>query len=213
MATNAEKPRRRRLDGDASRQKILDAATEIAVERGYEGTSIGQVSERSGLPASSIYWYFKDKDGLIAAVIEQSFQTWLAGAGVDDEVDRDASVPEQLTGIMRRTGRALRESSGFLRLGLMLTLEKRREEPTARSLFLKVRQEALNRTIARYSTLFPSLDAAALHQLGTFTMAAVDGLFILGEVEGQTHDSDASFDLLATAVLSAARQLESRVDS
>ena len=59
-------------NGEESRQKILDAATAIAGERGYDGTSIALVSERSGLPASSIYWHFKDKDALIAAVIERS---------------------------------------------------------------------------------------------------------------------------------------------
>jgi AcrR family transcriptional regulator len=81
MPSNADKPRRRRVNGEVSQQRILDAATEIAAERGYEGTSIGLVSERSGLPASSIYWHFKDKDALIAAVIDHSFETWLSTVG------------------------------------------------------------------------------------------------------------------------------------
>ncbi|MET0197604.1 MAG: helix-turn-helix domain-containing protein, partial [Rhodococcus fascians] len=50
-------PRRKRADGELSRERILDAATEIAAERGYEGTSIGLVSKKCGLPASSIYWH------------------------------------------------------------------------------------------------------------------------------------------------------------
>jgi AcrR family transcriptional regulator len=48
-------PIRKRADGEASREKILDAAAQIAGERGFQGTSIGAVSDRSGLPASSIY--------------------------------------------------------------------------------------------------------------------------------------------------------------
>ena len=40
------------------------------------GTSIALVSAKCGLPASSIYWHFKDKDDLIAAVIERSFAQW-----------------------------------------------------------------------------------------------------------------------------------------
>ena len=70
--------RRKRADGELSRERILDAATEIAAERGYEGTGIAQVSAKCGLPASSIYWHFKDKDDLITAVIERSFASWLA---------------------------------------------------------------------------------------------------------------------------------------
>ena len=69
--------RRKRSHGEESRQRILDAAAKIAGDRGYEGTSIALVSERSGLPASSIYWHFEDKDHLIAAVIEHSFNRWL----------------------------------------------------------------------------------------------------------------------------------------
>ena len=78
MATSDKPQRRRRLDGEASRTRILDAATEIASERGYEGTSIALVSAKCGLPASSIYWHFTDKDDLIAAVIERSFAQWLS---------------------------------------------------------------------------------------------------------------------------------------
>src|ERR1700756_6006323 len=77
--------RRKRADGELSRGRILDAATEIAAERGYEGTSIGAVSAKCGLPASSIYWHFKDKDDLIAAVIERSFGTWLSAWQVPEE--------------------------------------------------------------------------------------------------------------------------------
>ena len=70
--------RRTRANGEQSRQRILDAATEVATERGYEGTTISLVSKKSGLPPTSIYWHFADKDDLIAAVIERSFQRWLA---------------------------------------------------------------------------------------------------------------------------------------
>ena len=70
--------RRTRANGEQSRQRILDAATEVATERGYEGATISLVSKKSGLPPTSIYWHFTDKDDLIAAVIERSFQRWLA---------------------------------------------------------------------------------------------------------------------------------------
>src|SRR4029079_3521345 len=70
-------PRRKRADGELSRERILDAATEIAAQRGYEGTRIVLLSKKSGIPHSSIYWHFKDKDDLIAAVIERSFGEWL----------------------------------------------------------------------------------------------------------------------------------------
>ena len=118
MAAPADKPRRRRANGEASRQKILEAATQIAAERGYEGTSIGLVSERSGLPASSIYWHFKDKDALIAAVIERSFGVWLSGAGGWSPQMPDEPLEQRMSAMIERTAKALMEASDFLRLGL-----------------------------------------------------------------------------------------------
>jgi len=208
MASAGPKTRRRRVNGDASHQRILSAATEIAAERGYEGTSIALVSERSGLPASSIYWHFKDKDALLAAVIDHSFQSWLASAGgAAAEVNR-GPVGDKLTAMMQGTAAALQESSDFLRLGLMLTLEKRDEEPSARKRFLEVRHEAVQRTASTYATLFPKLGEDALHRLSTFTMAAADGLFIASEIDGTDEDTMAAFELLAVAVLGAARHLQ-----
>lgn len=208
MQGDADKPRRRRVNGEASQQKILEAATEIAAERGYEGTSIGLVSERSGLPASSIYWHFKDKDALLAAVIEHSFAKWLANAEPAEPLG-GGSVERQLVTMTQRTAKALLESPDFLRLGLMLTLERRAVEPTARRRFLAVREEALANTIATFSHLFPDLDDSALRQLGTFSMAVADGLFIAGEIDSDAHDMLAGFDLLATAIHAAARRLAS----
>ena len=125
--------RKKRSNGEASRQRILDAAADIAGERGYEGTSINLVSERSGLPASSIYWHFKDKDELIAAVIDRSFTQWA------ETLEQPVAVPDGATAEdvfrlgLQRTGRALAEFPDFLRLGLMLILKRRPAEPTARA--------------------------------------------------------------------------------
>jgi len=69
MAEKKPVARRKRADGEQSRERILDAAAEIAAERGYEGTSIGAVSAKCGLPASSIYWHFKDKVLLVGSAL------------------------------------------------------------------------------------------------------------------------------------------------
>lgn len=130
--------RRRRADGEISRARILDAATEIASERGYEGTSIGAVSAKCGLPASSIYWHFKDKDDLLAAVIERSFGTWLTAW----QLPADGSAVKRLEAVAARAAKALLDSPDFIRLGLMLALERRPVEPRARAMFIEVREQA-----------------------------------------------------------------------
>src|ERR1700740_2959699 len=121
MAGKAQPKRRKRADGELSRERILDAASEIAAERGYEGTSIALVSAKCGLPASSIYWHFKDKDDLIAAVIERSFAQWLSAW----EMPAEGTARERLVGVAMQTAKALLDSPDFLRLGLMVALGRR----------------------------------------------------------------------------------------
>ena len=138
--TGAATGRRRRVDGEVSRTRILDAATEIASERGYEGASIALVSAKCGLPASSIYWHFKDKDDLIAAVIERSFAHWLSAWRMPAE----GTGRERLVSMAMQIAKALLDSPDFLRLGLMLALERRPVEPRARAMFLAVRAQAFD---------------------------------------------------------------------
>lgn len=150
--TGSESARRRRADGEISRNRILDAATEIASERGYEGTSIGAVSAKCGLPASSIYWHFKNKDDLLAAVIERSFGTWRTAW----QLPADGATQDRLTGTATQIAKALLDSPDFIRLGLMLTLERRPTEPRARTTFLQVRAQMHTALRAAIADLTPA---------------------------------------------------------
>jgi len=202
-ADEQPKPRRRRLDGEQSRERILDAATEIAAERGYEGTSIALVSKKCGLPASSIYWHFKDKDDLIAAVIERSFGTWLAAW----QVPTDGTAEERATSFGANVAKALVESPDFIRLGLMLALERRPVEPRARAMFLQARAQAYAQLVDTILDWATNLSDAQVHHLATYTIAGADGLFIAKEIGGDSLDLIALFELHARNVIEAARRL------
>ncbi|CAJ1497824.1 TetR/AcrR family transcriptional regulator [[Mycobacterium] kokjensenii] len=204
MADNEATPtRRRRADGDISRRRILDAAGEIAAERGYEGTSISAVSAKCGLPASSIYWHFKDKDDLLAAVIERSFATWLTGW----ELPADGSARERLEVVAAQTAKALLDSPDFIRLGLMLALERRPVEPRARAKFLTVRAQAHDALVAGLGELTPGLTDAQVRQVATYALAGADGLFITKEIGGDSVDLVAMFELHARAVYATAQAM------
>lgn len=192
-AKNQPKRRRQRADGALSRERILDAATEIAAERGYEGTSIALVSAKCGLPASSIYWHFKDKDDLIAAVIERSFAGWVNAWQVPDE----GGTHDRVVGMAMQIAKALLDSPDFIRLGLMLALERRPVEPRARAMFLQVRAQTYDQLTNTLGELTPGLTGAQIHQLVTYAIAGADGLFIAKEIGGDTVDIVELFELHA----------------
>ncbi|OBI91879.1 TetR/AcrR family transcriptional regulator [Mycobacterium sp. 1245805.9] len=203
MVTKDKPQRRRRLDGEASRARILDAATQIAGERGYEGTTIGRVSAKCGLPASSIYWHFEDKDDLIAAVIERSFAQWVSAW----QVPTEGRPRERLVGLARQVAKALLDSPDFLRLGMMLALERRPVEPRARARFMAVRAKAFELLGSAIREVVPGLSEAQVRQLATYTLAGADGAFLAREIDGDAVDLPALFEMHVTAVYDTAERM------
>lgn len=204
----AQTTRKKRANGVESRLRILDATVEIAGERGYEGTSIAAVSAKCGLPASSIYWHFKDKDDLIAAVIERSFETWLMAVELPDE---ETGTPmERVAAMAANVAKSLVDAPDFLRLGLMLALERRPTEPRGRTVFLQVRDIAGQKIAEVVKILFPDLDEDEVHTLTTYAVAGADGLFIHREVTGDAVDLVGLFELHAQLVYDAATRMAAR---
>ena len=203
MAKKVQPTRRKRADGELSRKRILDAAAEIAAERGYEGASIALVSAKCGLPASSIYWHFTNKDDLIAAVIERSFGDWLKAW----QVPVEGSPQDRLVGLAMQIAKALLDSPDFIRLGLMLALERRPVEPRARAMFLQLRAQTFDQLVETMRGFTPDLTDAQVHQLATYAIAGADGLFIAKEIGGDAVDLLALFELHAWALYDSALRL------
>lgn len=197
------KTERRSRQGLQSRQKILDATFEIAAELGYGGTSIGKVSERAGLPASSVYWHFANKDELFAEVIQHSFNEWNASFP-DPQPPADPSERhEVLLTNFRDVADSLASNPAFWRLGLMLTLERAAVEPTARRRFLEIRRKVLERLAAFWRASLPTPgpeQTTELPQLmAQFTMAVTDGLFISTQAGDDVQPAQLA-ELLADAL-------------
>src|SRR5262245_39386955 len=63
--TSRSAPKRMRRD------EIVDEATRLFAERGYEGASMADLAERVGLRKASLFHHFASKDVLYAAVLER----------------------------------------------------------------------------------------------------------------------------------------------
>ena len=161
-----------RANGEASRRRILDAACEIAGERGYSNASISEISKRSGLPNSSIYWHFKDKDALLAAVIEDSYEQWRADFGDPSGAEFDSAGAA-----ITRLHDSLANFPAFLRFGHLVILEQRDEEVGARTAFLRIRKDSLDEMARLYQKL-TGCDRRVAKRLAGLSLAMVDGAFL-----------------------------------
>ncbi|UVC09872.1 TetR family transcriptional regulator C-terminal domain-containing protein [Rhizobium sp. TH2] len=55
---------------------ILKAAIEIFSRKGFDGTRIAEIAERSGLPKANVYYYFSSKEEIYTAVIAHLIRGW-----------------------------------------------------------------------------------------------------------------------------------------
>ncbi|MDR2175471.1 MAG: TetR/AcrR family transcriptional regulator [Synergistaceae bacterium] len=72
--------RQERLD-DAKRARLIDAAVEEFAERGFDAASYNKIIERSGLSKGTVYYYFDNKDSLLATVLEEINRRFLEAVG------------------------------------------------------------------------------------------------------------------------------------
>jgi AcrR family transcriptional regulator len=61
---------RRQERAEANRRRMLDAAVELLVERGYADTTLALVAERAGVAAPTVYKAFRNKPGMVKAAFD-----------------------------------------------------------------------------------------------------------------------------------------------
>jgi len=59
-----------------TRRSLLEAAAHLFVERGYVGTSVNDISARSGKTSGAVYFHYSSKEKLALAVVRERFAAW-----------------------------------------------------------------------------------------------------------------------------------------
>ncbi|WP_455357608.1 TetR/AcrR family transcriptional regulator, partial [Streptomyces sp. SYSU K217416] len=63
--------RRTRVEMEATRASLLSTARRMFADSGYANTSMDELTAQAGLTRGALYHHFGDKQGLLAAVVEQ----------------------------------------------------------------------------------------------------------------------------------------------
>jgi AcrR family transcriptional regulator len=69
---------KREQDRDSKREEIIASAQQLFLEDGFEATSMSRLAAAAGVAPNTIYWYFKDKDEVLVAVLEAEFSARMA---------------------------------------------------------------------------------------------------------------------------------------
>jgi len=210
---SAPRPAARRLSrrqelGVESRRKIVAAAAALMAERGFAGTSIAAVSQRSGLPSGSIYWHFESKEALLGAVVEEGARRWFDGLPGGASLPSDPA--ERATALLEAVVASLEQHPEFLRLLLLIALERREVDAASLAVIRRVRELALGRIQGLLSVLLESFDPRVVERLaGEFAplvLCVADGAFVAQHIDRDT-DVRQMFDLLRRALRALAREM------
>lgn len=166
---------------DDQRLRALDATLTLVTRLGYQATTIAAVAKEAGLSESFIMWHFRNKDRLFAEALEHSYRKRRADAPTWSEV----VLPEQRALTLHHNispNPPPTAGSEYRTFGLMLGLERRPVEPTARLRFIEFR----GRTLADITTWWDrclriddtEARRAAAELLAELTISVIDGGFI-----------------------------------
>jgi AcrR family transcriptional regulator len=210
MSSSLPEARSRQQRSARTRDRVLEAATELMARRGYSGTTISAISDASGVMPASIYWHFESKEGLLGAVIERAAQAWFRGAA-------EAMAAQQAeAGVEASRGAGLRYlfegQPTFYRVLLLISLERRDAGGPPLEAVQRVR-ERCRASMARQVEERIEIDDPALRELlaqrlASFGMLLLDGAFMAHQIDG--HEGEplpARYEQLAWAMRIARESL------
>lgn len=174
VAETGYAPRERGL---IRRDRILDAATEVFMQSGYEAASLQEIVARAGGSLATLYRQFGNKEGLFQSMIERKSSRLLERLDLPHMGGRD---PGEVLYSVGMNFLELILSPDVLSLHRLLIAESSRN-PRLREIFLAMAPERSLRAVADY--LQKQVDAGRL-QLDDCYLAASQ---FLNMIKGDMH--------------------------
>lgn len=166
--------------GETTRTEIVSCARDLFYRRGYDGTSFSDIVKASDVCRGNIYHYFKSKDEILGAVIDQrieEFQTLLNRWQVEHTDPRER-LRAFARMVVERQDELTRWGCPVGSLNIELGKDRRDLQVSARRLFDLFR-DWLATQLAALGHADPA--AAALHLLGR-----AQGIAVIAQVYEDT---------------------------
>lgn len=184
-----------------SKRAILEGVLSLAVEAGYEGTTMAAVARASGLPIGSVYWHFQNKEQLFVELLDYCFDVWKEtnprGGTMRDRLRRS------IASSAAASGGSTDPAAAFWSIGLVFAFERRFADNLARQRYLAIRAEMFELIAMSLQQEFPGLQGDAAKQLATdiarMGRALTDG-FRVAAAAGDETDFEHAADLAADAL-------------
>lgn len=97
------------------RKQIIAAASKLFFEKGFDQTTMREISRASGLTMGSLYDYVRSKDDILVLVYKDVIERFRLGLGGNEQADRDVN-PEKLKNILHRSMKQMYKLSKAVQL-------------------------------------------------------------------------------------------------
>ena len=195
---SAGKVSKRVAQGLRSRDNLLRAATRRFAERGFSATSIDDVCRDAGVVKSAVYWHFESKEGLLAAVLEETATAWIDG--ILASVHQTGDPRERLSRAVAGMRDLVETRPALLRLLQSMLLERTGENAETRAVLVRVfdhARAALTDGIAEVIGIRPP----GLATIAALVLASLDGIFLQHQLRRDPAELDRLFGELERAIV------------
>lgn len=163
---------------DRSRRRydqILDVATRLFSEKGFERTTTNEIAARAKISIGSLYQYFRNKEAIVVALMDR----YVEGVrGVTNDFMardvRDLSIPEAIDQLLDPYIRFHTENAAFSRLWLGADLSDQLDAAIGR-----MSEEALIRIETLVRARIPGLSRSRVRLVAMVTFGMVKSLLSL----------------------------------
>jgi len=172
------RPRRSHAERTAeTRQRVIDAVVESIAEIGFQRTTAAEISRRAGVTWGAVQHHFGDKDGILMAVLEKSFERFAQALGAPGP--REETLEARVALFVRRGWQHFRSSHYRSTLEILMNLPQETEIPWQSGML-----EEWRRTWSRF---FPESDPSqkASIDLMLYSISVFTGLATTQILEGR----------------------------
>ena len=139
-------------------ERLIEVATNLFMERGFEGTSIDAVAEAAGVSKPTLYARYRDKNELFAAVLKGRIERWLAPLSEPAEAVAVGSKGSGIEATLHDLSRgmlALTQTAGAMSLRRILAAQSVRFPEMAKLAY----EEGWLRTVRAIASLLQKFSA------------------------------------------------------
>lgn len=170
----------------------MNAARVLVGEKGYDGMAISDLCARSGLPPSSIYYHFGNKLGVLAALLERTFEELHALYPDPSSFDHLAPL-ERLEAWLSAACSSLDRRPDYLQLLVAISVGPQKDAEAVRATVRRVRDYAHASWVEALTPIFApdggQDNEALVQQLAVLGRALTDGLSVTNSFDDVSYSS------------------------